>query len=96
MKFKDRNYIGLYYDPETGLWAKQTMKNYNNGKTFSWKEIEKFPPRFQAKITILNLAGFNVKVPGVGRLKKSERHKGLIAYYLDYENWYFKDTKETS
>ncbi len=96
MKFKDRTYIGLYHNPETGLWAKQTMKNYKNGKTFSWKPIEKFPPRFQAKITMLNLAGFDVKVPGVGRLKKSERHKGLIAYYLDYENWYMKDTKETS
>lgn len=93
MKFKDRTYIGLYHNPETGLWAKQTMKNYKNGKTFSWKPIEKFPPRFQAKITMLNLAGFNVKVPGVGRLKKSERHKGLIAYYLDYENWYFKEKK---
>lgn len=44
MKFKDRTYIGLYHNPETGLWAKQTMKNYKNGKTFSWKEIEKFPP----------------------------------------------------
>jgi hypothetical protein len=96
MKFKDREYIGLYHNPETGLWAKQTMKNYKNGKTFSWKPIEKFPPRFLPKITMLNVAGFDVRIPYIGRLRKSQKHKGLHVYFLFNEHWYFKDTKETS
>ena len=94
MKFKDRTYIGLYHNPETGLWAKQTMKNYKNGKTFSWKPIEKFPPRFLPKITMLNLAGFEVRIPGVGRLRKSQKHKGLVVYFLFGENWYMKEKKD--
>ena len=94
MCFKDRTYIGLYHNPETGLWAKQTTKNYKNGKTFSWKPIEKFPPRFLAKITILNMAGFAVRVPGVGLLRKSKKHKGLIIYFFYGENWYFKEKKD--
>ncbi len=94
MKFKDREYIGLYHNPETGLWAKQTMKNYKNGKTFSWKPIEKFPPRFLAKITMLNLAGFEVRIPYIGRLRKSRKHKGLHVYFLFNENWYMKEKKD--
>ena len=94
MTFKDRIYIGLYHNPETGLWAKQTTKNYRNGKTFSWKPIEQFPPRFLPKITMLNLAGLQVKVPGIGFLRKSNKHKGLICYYMYGENWYFKDKQD--
>lgn len=43
---------------------------------------------------MLNLAGFEVRIPGVGRLRKSQKHTGLVVYFLFIENWYMKEKKD--
>jgi hypothetical protein len=86
-KISNKPYVGCYYNPDTGMYARMTQANYYGQDTFSWKLYDKLPPQIRDRIPLIAMMEHGMRLPDQSMWRWSKLHKGIILYFIYGASW---------